>query len=78
MYRTRSIHRKSGYYRIYDETTKPAPEASVLNVQPLNGWMERRGSAVRAEIALCSRSATENISVGDGDPPMPVIPNRQG
>jgi hypothetical protein len=43
MYRTRSIYRKSGYYRIYDETTKPAPEASVLNVQPLNGWMERRG-----------------------------------
>ncbi len=42
MYRRQSIYCLPGYRRIYDETTKHAPEASVFNRQPpRKKWLGR-------------------------------------
>jgi hypothetical protein len=51
VYRTRATDRGPGYHRIYGETTKRALEASVLNVQSLDGLVERRDIVARFGLA---------------------------
>jgi hypothetical protein len=43
MYRMQANPCRPGYHRTYGETTKHVPEASVLNLHPLTGWLEPSG-----------------------------------
>jgi hypothetical protein len=77
MYQTRATNRGLGYHRIYGETTKRAPEASVLNVQPLDGWVERRGNVARlAWLLVLSHELSDTVA--GGTPSLPAGLRHQG
>lgn len=72
------IRRRPGYHRVHGETTKHAPEASVLNVPlPMAEW----GGEICGPnwpVLMLRAGGYDSFVPGDDVPPVVVVPRRQG